>query len=178
MTTTKQASQSIEEQSALLARHLLRALGQGSNKPGLELTAKVYKAYLKGASCVDTTASELSTLPTGLVLEAGSSSHKPLGATPLVHYQGKVYLHKTNALEHQLAEHLIWAKNRPVVLAEAWESTKNRSMQQGTALKRNSNLAPPRPTQPSISAGTACFFSRADREPARPPLPPSWSDSP
>ena len=44
MTTTKQASQSIEEQSALLARQLLRALGQDGNKPGLALTAKVYKA--------------------------------------------------------------------------------------------------------------------------------------
>ena len=62
MTTTKQASQSIEEQSALLARQLLRALGQDGNKPSLALTAKVYKAYLKGASCVDTTARDLSTL--------------------------------------------------------------------------------------------------------------------
>jgi len=112
MTTIKQASQSIEDQSALLARQLLRALGQDGNKPGLALTAKVYKAYLKGASCVDTTAGELSTLPSGLVLEACSSSHQSLGTTPLVHYQGKIYLHKTNALEHQLAEHLIWIKNR------------------------------------------------------------------
>ena len=46
MTTIKQASQSIEDQSALLARQLLRALGQDGNKPGLALTAKAYKAYL------------------------------------------------------------------------------------------------------------------------------------
>ena len=115
MTTINQATQSIEDQSALLARQLLRSLGQEGNKPGLALTSKVYKAYLKGASCVETTVAELKALPKGLVHEAITSSHQPMGITPLVHYQGKAYLHKTNALEHQLAEHLIWIANRTEV---------------------------------------------------------------
>ena len=118
MTTINQATQSIEDQSALLARQLLRAVGQEGNKPGLALTSKVYKAYLKGASCVETTVAELKALPKGLVHEGITSSHQPMGITPLVHYQGKAYLHKTNALEHQLAEHLIWIANRPEVFGD------------------------------------------------------------
>ena len=107
-----------EENPALLAKHLLRALGHENHQAGLALATKAYKAFLKGATCEPIQPNEITALPDGLFITKTQSSHQPSETTPLVIYRDRVYLHKVNALEHQLAEHIIALTQRPKVFGD------------------------------------------------------------